>query len=334
MANVLSSLALTGVIAICTTFLGPLAAAAGTQPLVLKDTIALPHTGGRIDHMDIDLARKRLFVAEIGNGSVDIVDLKSGKMIKRISGLDEPQGVVFAPKADVLAVGCGGDGTVRLYDGKTYAPRGVVKLGDDADDARLDPTTGDIVIAFGDGGLAVIDPATAAVVKTIPLPAHPEGFQIAGDRVFANVPDAGQIDVVNLNSGKHIATWPLGDLSANFPMALGEDGLIAVGFRSPNVFALFNRADGHMVGRIADCGTADDIDFDAKWHRYYVSCGSGEIDVFSFSGGTIKSVGHVSTTWGARTSLFVPQLDRLFLAVRAGLLFGTNASIRIYQPLP
>ena len=334
MANTLSSLALAGVFAICTTFSGPVAAAVAVQPLVLKGTIALPHTGGRIDHMDIDLARKRLFVAEIGNGSVDIVDLKSRKVIRRILGLDEPQGVVFAPKADMLAVGCGGDGTVRLYDGKTYAPRGVVKLGDDADDARLDPTTGDIVIAYGDGGLAVIDPATAAVVKTIPLPAHPEGFQIDGDRAFVNVPDANQIDVVDLNRGKHIATWPLGNLSANFPMVLGDDDLIAVGFRSPDVFALFNRTNGHMVGRIADCGTADDIDFDAKRHRYYVSCGSGEIDVLSFSGGAIKSAGRVRTAWGARTSLFVPQLDRLFLAVRAGLLFGSNASIRIYQPLP
>ena len=333
MANPLSTLAVACLV-ICTTLSRPVAAAEAAQPLVLKDTIKLPHTSGRIDHMDIDLARKRLFVAEIGNGSVDIVDLKSRKVIKRISGLDEPQGVVFAPKADVLVVGSGGDGTVRLYDGKTYGPRGVVKLGDDADDTRLDPETGNIVIAYGDGGLAIIDPATATVVKTIPLPAHPEGFQIDGDRAFVNVPDANQIDVVDLDRGKHIATWPLGDLSANFPMVLGEDGQIAVGFRSPDVFALFNRADGHLVGRIADCGTADDIDFDAKRHRYYVSCGSGEIDVVSYSGGAIKSVRHVSTTWGARTSLFVPQLDRLFLAVRAGLLFGSNASIRIYQPLP
>ncbi|MDE2465135.1 MAG: hypothetical protein KGO02_15680 [Alphaproteobacteria bacterium] len=273
-------------------------------------------------------------MAELGNGSVDIVDVQARKVIKRISGLDEPQGVAFAPKADVLAVSCGGDGTVRLYDGKTYAPRGVVKLGDDADDAHLDTATEDIVIAYGDGGLAIIDPATAAVVKTIPLPAHPEGFQIDGNRAFVNVPDADQIDVVNLNTGKRVATWPLTNLSANFPMALGERGLIAVGFRSPDVFGLFNRTNGQMAAKIADCGTADDIDFDAKLGRYYVSCGSGEIDTFALNGGRLLSAGRMRTIWGARTSLFVPQLNRLFLAVRAGLLFGSNASIRIYQPLP
>lgn len=329
MANLLFALGVAGLV-IGTTLPGPVAADPSTPLLALQAKVALPYTGGRIDHMDIDLARKRLFVAELGNGSVDVVDLKSRKVIKRISGLDEPQGVVFAPKADVLAVGCGGDGTFRLYDGKTYASRGIVKLGDDADDARLDPATGDIVIAYGDGGLAIIDPTTATVVKTIPLPAHPEGFQIAGDRAFVNVPDAGQIDVVSLDTGKRIATWPLRGLSANFPMALGEGDLIAVGFRSPDVFALFNRTNGHMAGKIADCRVADDIDFDAKLHRYYVSCGSGEIDVFAFSGGVIHSVGRVPTTWGARTSLFVPQLDRLFLAVRG----GSNASIRVYQPLP
>ena len=334
MANLLSALGIAGALTIII-FTGWITAAeAAPPPLALVTTIVLPHTGGRIDHMDIDLARERLFVAEIGNGSLDVVDLASRKVIKRLSGLDEPQGVVFVPKADVLAVGCGGDGTVRLYDGRTYAPRGVVKLGDDADDARLDPATGDIIIAYGGGGLAIIDPVTATVVKTIALPAHPEGFQIAGDRAFVNVPDGGQIDVVNLHTGKRLATWPLSGLSANFPMALDDGGRIATGFRSPDVFALFDQTNGHIVGRLADCSTADDIDFDAKRQRYYVSCGWGEIDTFALSGGKLHLTGRVPTAWEARTSLFVPQLDRLFLAVRAGLLFGSNAAIRIYRPLP
>lgn len=323
------------VIALCAAFAEPVAAAGAiARPPILESTIALPGTPGRIDHMDIDLARKRLFVSELGNGSVDVVDLKTRKVIKRISGLDEPQGVVFAPRADALAVACGGDGTVRLYDGKNYTPRGIVRLGDDADDARLDPGSGDIVIGFGSGGLAIIDPAKAAIVRTIPLPAHPEGFQLAGNRAFVNVPDADQIDVVNVTSGQRIATWPLHELSSNFPMALGEHGAIAAGFRSPEVFALFDGTNGHLVAQIADCGDADDIYFDAKRRRYYVSCGSGEIDIFTLGGGALHLAGRLQTSWGARTSLFVPQLDRLFLAVRAGLLFGSHASIRIYRPLP
>ena len=84
---------------------------ASPQPLVLETTIALPNVPGRIDHMDIDLARKRLFVVELGNGSVDVVDLLSRKVIHRITKLDEPEGIVYIPKADLVAIACGGDGT-------------------------------------------------------------------------------------------------------------------------------------------------------------------------------------------------------------------------------
>jgi YVTN family beta-propeller protein len=333
MANLLTVSAAASVICMA---LGGHAAAAETapQPLALEATIALPGTSGRIDHLDIDLGRRRLFVAELGNGSVDVVDLASRKVIRRISGLDEPQGVVFAPKADVLAIACGGDGTVRLYSGESFAPRGVIKLGDDADDARLDPQSGAIVIGYGGGGLAIIDPAKAAVVKTISLPAHPEGFQLADGRAFVNVPDAGQIDIADLASGRLIARWTPQHLSSNFPLALADTGMVATGFRSPATLALFDRARGQMVSRIASCGDADDIYFDTKRRRYYVSCGAGRIDIFALSDDALQSLGRVPTSWGARTSLFVPELDRLFLAARAGLLFGSNASIHVYRPLP
>ncbi|MFK9780993.1 hypothetical protein ACJEM9_24760, partial [Escherichia coli] len=56
-------------------------------PLVLERTIPLPDTRGRIDHLAIDLADHHLFVAEIANGTVDEVDLVTGKVVGRIAGL-------------------------------------------------------------------------------------------------------------------------------------------------------------------------------------------------------------------------------------------------------
>src|SRR3978361_401719 len=71
----------------------------GGQPMViLVRTIPLADVSGRIDHMAVDLRRGRLFVAELGNNTVDVVDLASGKIIQRIKGLKEPQGVGYAPK--------------------------------------------------------------------------------------------------------------------------------------------------------------------------------------------------------------------------------------------
>jgi hypothetical protein len=306
---------------------------ASPQPLVLETTIALPNAPGRIDHMDIDLARKRLFVVELGNGSVDVVDLLSRKVIHRITKLDEPQGIVYIPKADLVAIACGGDGTVRIFSGADFVSRGVVKLGDDADNVRLDPRSGNIVVGYGKGGLAVIDPVKAVKLKNIRLPGHPEGFQLSDGRAYANVPEARQIDVADLSSGKLVATWMPPHLSSNFPMVIGGAGAVAVVFRAPARLALFDPTDGHIATAADTCGDADDVFFDARRLRYIVSCGAGAIDVFQTAGSGLKHVARISTSRGARTSLFVPELDRLFLAVRARSI-GADAAIQIFRPMP
>jgi len=307
-------------------------ASAAPEALVLETSVALPDTGGRIDHMAVDLARKRLFVAELGNGSIDIVDIASRRVMHRISGLSEPQGIVYEPKSDQLVVASGGDGTVRFYSGQDYAPRAVLKLGDDADNMRLDPRNGRLVAGYGDGALAVIDPQRAQKLRDIPMPGHPESFRFSGAQVFVNVPDAGKIVAADLDSGKVTASWSPGKLAANFPMILDDAGHIAVVFRRPAMLGLFDAATGHPVAVTETCHDADDLFFDAKRDRFYVSCGEGVIDVFK-AGSTPARLARIATVSGARTSLFVPELDRLFVAERAGLM-GSNASLAIYRPAP
>ena len=78
---------------------------------------------GRIDHMAVDLRRGRLFVAELGNNTVDVVDLAAGRAVHRISGLREPQGIGYAPAADVIAVANAGDGSVRSLQRRRFRAR-------------------------------------------------------------------------------------------------------------------------------------------------------------------------------------------------------------------
>jgi YVTN family beta-propeller protein len=300
--------------------------------LVLDATIALPTTSGRIDHLVIDRARGHLLVAELGNGSVDVVDLNTNRVLHRIPGLAEPQGVIYDAAADRIAVASAGDGTVRLFAADTFAPAGVIDLGHDADNVRLTPDGSDIVVGFGKGSLAVIDPARGAVRMKIPVAAHPEGFQLTADgHAYVNVPDAGGIDVVDLKTGKTTAKWTFPGLAGNFPMALGEPGIIAVVFRGPARFVRIVQGSGHEVSRDNVCGDADDVFFDARRQRYYISCGAGMIEVFQMAGMEARALAPVATANGARTSLFMPELDRLFVAVRAGLLVS-DASIRVMRP--
>jgi DNA-binding beta-propeller fold protein YncE len=311
-------------------------AAEAEAALLLERTIPLEHVSGRIDHMAIDIGRKRLFIAELGNNSVDVIDLSEGRPIHRFSGLREPQGIGYAAAANLVVVANAGDGTVRMFQGESFAPLGSIALGDDADNVRLDPGTGAVFVGYGSGGLAIIDPKSRTKIADISLPAHPEAFQIDPDagRAFVNVPDAGQIAVVDLEKRRQLASWRVPGLSANFPMALDSArSVLATVFRRPSRLVLLDARTGGITGKLPVCADADDVFFDAKRERIYVSCGSGEIAVFQRDGGTYRPLTSVATASGARTSLFVPQLDRLFVAERAGLL-GSSAAVGVYRPVP
>jgi YVTN family beta-propeller protein len=120
-----------------------------TSGLKLEAKIPLGNVSGRIDHMAIDLARQRLFVAELGNNSVGIVDLNGHKVIRTLDGLKEPQGVAYLPAMDTVYVANAGDGSVRLFRGADYASAGQIDLGDDADNIRLDIPANRIVVGYG-----------------------------------------------------------------------------------------------------------------------------------------------------------------------------------------
>ncbi len=308
---------------------------AAEPPLVLESTLPLPAVAGRIDHMAVDLKRNRLIVAELGNGTVEVIDLGAGKVVHRLTGLQQPQGVGYAEKGDLVLVADAGDGQLRMFQAEDLAPAGSISLGDDADNVRVDPRNGMVVVGYGSGGLAVIDPVSRSKVADIALPAHPEGFQIdpASGLAFVNVPDAGQIVVVDLGSRRVSSSLKLTGARANFPMALdrGSD-LLAVVFRSPPRLAIISRDRLTVQDEVMTCRDADDVFFDGRRSRIYVSCGGGEVAVFQSEDGKYRLSASVTTAPGARTSLFVPELDRLFVAARAGA--GSEAAILNFRPRP
>lgn len=304
--------------------------------LSLEGKIALPGVAGRIDHMAIDLARKRLLVAALGNGSLEVVDLTGGHRIKQVAGLREPQGVAYSQKPDLVVVASAGDGSVRFFRGEDLAPAGSLAPGSDADNVRIDQRTGNIIVGYGSGGLAIIDPEQRSKIGDIKLAAHPESFQLdpASGRVFVNVPDADQIAVVDLAAARQVASWTVPGPRANFPLAIDGSGTaIATVFRHPPKLVLLDTKTGTAKQQLDICGDADDVFFDTKRRRLYVSCGAGAVDVFQGEAAGYRPLVRIETSSGARTSLFVPELDRLYVAARAGLL-GSDAAILVFRPLP
>jgi hypothetical protein len=298
----------------------------------MEKTIPLPGVNGRIDHLAIDLPRKRLIVAELGNNTVAIIDVGAGARVHRIAGLREPQGVGYAERAEIILIANAGDGTVRLINAKDLS--GTISLGNDADNVRIDPRNGLAVIGYGDGGLALIDPLARSMVADIRLPTHPEGFPIdpSTGRTYVNIPDAHQICVVDLDAHAVVANWPTKQARSNFPMAFDlSEPLIASVFRSPPMLALLDPVTGRERKRLATCADADDVVCDRQRARIYVSCGAGQVAVLGRKSADWNAAGTIATASGARTSLFVAEINRLFVAQRAAML-GSEAVIRVHRP--
>ena len=311
------------------------ALATGPDPLSLEAKIPLGQVKGRIDHLAIDAARQRLYVAELGNDSVGVIDLKDSKTVRTITGLREPQGIGYVPSSDTLYVANAGDGSVRLFHGAELSPVAQIALGEDADNIRVDDAAHRAFVGYGSGSLAVIDTASQTKIADIKLKGHPESFQLeqGGQRIFVNVPDAQQIAVVDRSANRQVATWSANGLRANYPLALdAPSGHVLVVFRHPAKVGAFSMNDGRLSNASPTCGDSDDVFVDSKRRRVYVSCGEGFIDVLEPRAEGYASVERIPTSAGARTGLFVPALDRFFLAVRA--TSTEPAAIWVYRPAP
>jgi DNA-binding beta-propeller fold protein YncE len=313
--------------------LGGALAQSNDAALRVETKIPLGDVRGRIDHMAADTDRRRLFVAELGNNTVGIVDVERGKVLQVLAGLKEPQGVGYLPSTDTLYVANGGDGSLRMFQGPSYTANGRIDFGQDADNVRVDRSRQHVVVGYGDGALAVIDGAKHDKIAEVRLPAHPEGFRLdtGTNRAYVNLPNSRGIAVADLSAGKVVAVWPVGGASANFPMAVdSESNHVLAVFRNPPKLGVFDKGTGSIARLVDACGDADDLFVDAKRHRIYVSCGAGVIDIFDAR--SYERLSRIPTVSGARTSLFVPEFDRLFVAVRAG--GGNPAAIWVFRPEP
>jgi hypothetical protein len=303
----------------------------------LRQVQSIPLSGvtGRIDHLAIDVAGRRLFVAALGNDTVEVIDLDKGERVHSLAGFKEPQGLAYVPETNTLVVANGGDGVVTFVDGETLKARHTVDVGDDADNVRYDARHERLYVGYGDGALAVLGSETGERRKDIPLGGHPESFQIDPDgRIFVNVEPQRKIAVVDVAKQAVAATWPIVGASANYPMALDHDHhRLFVATRRPPRLLVFDTESGSNVAGLDIDGDADDLFYDAKRERVYACFGAGAVGVFAEDGkGKYALVHRVETAAGARTGLFSPAVDRLFVAVPRRA--APTAEIRVFVAAP
>lgn len=279
--------------------------------------IELPGVEGRIDHLAVDLRRGRVFVAALGNDTVEVLDLEARKPLRTLRGLEEPQGILYLGDLDRLVVGCGRTGTCEVFDGESLAKVASVRIGEDADNLRYDAPRRQVLVAAA-GMLGRVDVGTWTLVGRLPLAGHPESFQLDPDgrRAFVNLPVAHQVVRVDLERGASDATWALEEARSNFPMALLPDDGLVIGCRTPPRLLIRSRTSGTSQQVLELAGDPDDLFHDARQDRILAVCGAGSVDVFGRAADKGWSLAkRIATAPGARTGLWIPERGWLLVAV-------------------
>ncbi len=315
-------------------------------PILKPDAgIDLPNVAGRMDHLGADIAGSRLFATGFDNHTVEVIDLQAGHRTVTLSDLDKPQGAFYSRSTNRLFISSSGDGTVKIYDGRTLHMLTTVKLSSDADNLRYDTHSNSVVVGYGgekflngtsvrghgDGALVFLDP-DGKQTGEIALDAHPESFQLekSGTRVFVNVPDRKEVEVADLVKRSVIARWPITSCTDNFPMALDEaHHRLFVGCRTPSRMLVFDTESGKIVSSFSIAGHTDDLFYDASKERIYIM-GEGVIEVWQQKDPDhYQNIAYITTPLSAHTGLFVSDWGRLFEAIPRQS--GKDAEILVFQ---
>jgi DNA-binding beta-propeller fold protein YncE len=311
----------------------------------LVQSIELPGVKGRIDHMSIDVKGKRLFLAALGNKTVEVIDVAAGKTVRAITGLKEPQGILFVPETDLLFVADGQGNACYIYDGSSYKLIRTEPGLDDADNIAYDQRSantygvGLVDVGYGSGsqaGLRALDSKSGKPMFEIPVDGHPESIQLqkTSARIYISVPSAGYIAVADSSRRRVTEKWPVQGFKNIFPMALDEgDQRLFVGSRTPPALLVFDTKSGKMVANVDGVGDADDLTYDAAHKRLYMTGGAGMIAIFDQRDPDHYTLGtKLPSAPGARTSLFVPELNRLYVAAPSNT--GQPARVLVYDLQP
>ncbi len=308
-------------------------------PLTLQKTIPLPGVTGRFDHLAIDTAGNRLFIAAPGNHSVEVVELTTNKIKQSITGLGKPHGLAWVAATGSLYVADGALGELRLYKGTPLALAGKIKLSDDADDMVYDDATHMLFVGHGGSDaanpakVAVVDTANFSLVANLSVATHPEALDIdpQNRRVFANIAEASEVAVIGTATRSIDAHWKLTKAAGNVPMAFDrEHQLLFVACRTPGMLLALDASTGKEVASLPTADGADDLFYDTVLRRVYVISGAGEVDSYQVEGARLlRPLGVLQTAAGAKTALFVPGQSQLYVGVPG--VGGKLAEIRVYK---
>src|SRR5712691_2474735 len=302
--------------------------AQSAAPLRLVQTIPLPNVKGRIDHMDVDVKGKRLFVAGLENGSVEIVDLKAGKWVKSIPGFQKPQGIAYVESLNKVFVASGDDGMLRVFRGDTLGLVDSIKLDLGPNRVAFDPHTKLLYVGYGGkdagkeyGEVGIIDAKTDNHIGDVQVAAHPAELLLdkSGNILFVFVSSESKVQVIDTKHRKIVSVWPVSS-QRNGDGAFDETThRLFIGTRTPPEMIAMDSQTGKEVANLPTVEGMDGVYFDPRLKRIYIS-GGRDYDVgyiFAYQqkdADHYETIGKIPTKSGAGTSFWSPELNHYYVA--------------------
>jgi len=323
-----------------------IARAASQAPLKLVQTIPMPQVKGRIDHLGIDIKRGRLFIAGLGNNTVEVVNFKAGKWVESIPGYHTPQGIWYVSSVDKVFAASADDGTCRVLRASDLKQIDSIKLAADVNRLIYNPVAHELYAGYGGkaagwnyGEIAAINPKTDKVIAKLRVASHPAEILVSksGQKLFVAIYPASKIQVIDVPKRAVVATWSTGDAHVG-DMALDETThRLFAGSPHPPVLLIYDSQSGKQIASMPIVAGMDGVWFDAKLKRIYISGGRGQSSGFveviqEKDADHYQSIAKVPTGPGAGTSLFVPELNRLYVVVPAH--DQVNAEVMVFEPQP
>jgi hypothetical protein len=314
-------------------------------PLRRVQTIPMPGVLGRLDHLGGDIEGGRLFAAALGDrqNTIEVIDLKLGKRISSIRGQSMPQGVFYSADFKKVFVANGKDGTVKIFSGDNFKLLDSLSIGGNADHVGYDQVTKDLYVGAGipslrTGALAIIDTQTNKQIGSIPTESRPGGIRIerSGPRIFVTLGGVSKVGVVDREKRQVMATWPLTGVPSVVALALDETHhRLFGGSRNPPMLIVLDTESGKQIAQLEGVEGIDDLWYDVERDRIYASGGRGAPAGFVYvyqqnAAGRYELMAKVPTRANAQTSIWVPQLNRLYVSASAN--DGEEAAILIFEP--
>ncbi len=301
--------------------------AAEETPLKLVMTIPLKGIDGKLDHLAVHSKGERLFVANKPNNTLDVVDLKTGKLVQQIKDQGKISGIAYSAELDMVYAG-NGAGTCNGFscsDFKlvfsTKAPK--------ADNVHFNKETKAVYVGCGKTML-MLDAKTGEMKTTIELPGSVHGFKIdaKAGKIFTILTSPSLIGVVDMAKNEVTEKYPLMLSDAGSPVAYdNKGGLLFVGCPKKAV-VVFDAKTGKELEMVEIPAGIDDIHFDKTLNRVYASCGDGFLCVIEKKGEKYAVTAKIETPKSSRTCAFSGGKVYLGVPKQAG---QDGPEIRVYE---